>query len=126
MMRPPPISPRTDTLFPSTTRFRSRDVREGVPGIDGQRCEHGEDPVLERLDQELLVVGVELVPAGEADARSAETGGDAFEELAILAGHQLLDPLTRSEEHTSELQSLMRISNAVFCSKKNILHTCYQ
>src|SRR3546814_5773020 len=76
MIRRPPRSTRTDTLFPYTTLFRS----PGDPPVDrgcgctaGRRCPHA--------------------------------GGVAAQDL-------------RSEEHTSELQSLMRISYAVFCLKK--------
>src|SRR3546814_4448600 len=83
MIRRPPRSTRTDTLFPYTTLFRSADDRGGQVR-DGT--------FLEEVD----VVG------------------DIGEVLAGSAGN-LVD---RSEEHTSELQSLMRISYAVFCLKK--------
>src|SRR3546814_9732016 len=86
MIRRPPRSTRTDTLFPYTTLFRSQ-LRVGVQRGEhpADRCEHRE------------VHGVVLGRPVYGD------GGDA--EL-------------RSEEHTSELQSLMRISYAVFCLKK--------
>src|SRR3546814_8597258 len=90
MIRRPPRSTRTDTLFPYTTLFRSR-VRS-----------HGEG-------------GSKLYPAFGGDA------GFAREIAALLTrGVRLCVPpmLRRSEEHTSELQSLMRISYAVFCLKK--------
>src|SRR3546814_9142389 len=79
MIRRPPRSTRTDTLFPYTTLFRS-------PAV-GPRT------------------GAWL--AGEISSRAS--AGGARNELARFA---------RSEEHTSELQSLMRISYAVFCLKK--------
>src|SRR3546814_5015332 len=79
MIRRPPRSTRTDTLFPYTTLFRSRIGHAGA----GQQFGHG---------------GVDVVAVaqyvGQRRARQ------------------------RSEEHTSELQSLMRISYAVFCLKK--------
>src|SRR3546814_10065308 len=83
MLRRPPRSTRTDTLFPYTTLFRSL-----------CRC-------CTRLLQCLI---------------------------HCFAGHQTLlvgwfGLLARSEEHTSELQSLMRISYAVFCLKKKKIHT---
>src|SRR3546814_7701308 len=91
MIRRPPRSTRTDTLFPYTTLFRS------VLGISA--------PVLQvvaafrhQLTASIFGVGVAI--------------GSGW----LIVGH--LDPLTRSEEHTSELQSLMRISYAVFCLKK--------
>src|SRR3546814_4784841 len=101
MIRRPPRSTRTDTLFPYTTLFRSHDEflappveqeiacpprrprsRDDRPGI-------AQPDIAERLDEYL-------------HTRIDERGGD----------------VRRSEEHTSELQSLMRISYAVFCLKK--------
>src|SRR3546814_3418666 len=92
MIRRPPRSTRTDTLFPYTTLFRSYEddtVPFGDRGIPGEFAR-------------------QLLPENF----------DRFEPLARYAG--------RSEEHTSELQSLMRISYAVFClKKKNIKQTPY-
>src|SRR3546814_7005169 len=79
MIRRPPRSTRTDTLFPYTTLFRSL-------GLLGERC---------RRDQRL----------------GARQDLGPPRNLERLVGE-------RSEEHTSELQSLMRISYAVFCLKK--------
>src|SRR3546814_9780104 len=91
MIRRPPRSTRTDTLFPYTTLFRSADpdIRRFVDAINAAYAEHA-------------------APAGASMAvRRA------------LAEHLYDNPdLPRSEEHTSELQSLMRISYAVFCLKK--------
>src|SRR3546814_5648316 len=81
MIRRPPRSTRTDTLFPYTTRFRSRTPR----------------PRRRR-------------PARGAHQRQRTTRG------VVMMGKPVLRD--RSEEHTSELQSLMRISYAVFCLKK--------
>src|SRR3546814_1116482 len=89
MIRRPPRSTRTDTLFPYTTLFRSPEA--APPGAAGARPLH---------EQRLPVRFPD--PRGEAPQRR---GGD------------LRNP-PRSEEHTSELQSLMRISYAVFCLKK--------
>src|SRR3546814_7117273 len=91
MIRRPPRSTRTDTLFPYTTLFRS----PAVPGPD--RCG------ARRLQGRQL-------PA-EPDRNRARNLGS---QDAVGAGHA-----RRSEEHTSELQSLMRISYAVFCLKQN-------
>src|SRR3546814_4635224 len=82
MIRRPPRSTRTDTLFPYTTLFRSQQP---------DRRQHGPRDPDPRGDGQYLPA-VQHVGAGHA-------GG-------------------RSEEHTSELQSLMRISYAVFCLKK--------
>src|SRR3546814_3601963 len=87
MIRRPPRSTRTDTLFPYTTLFRS--------------------PALTRAIKQL----------------EAELGGELIRREGRLShltdlGTRMLPLLTRSEEHTSELQSPMRISYAVFCLKK--------
>src|SRR3546814_2988575 len=79
MIRRPPRSTRTDTLFPYTTLFRS----------------------MERPAEALRLFA------------EAERGGYGVEKFAAERGLAY-----RSEEHTSELQSLMRISYAVFCLKK--------
>src|SRR3546814_4900176 len=88
MIRRPPRSTRTDTLFPYTTLFRS-----GVFFIIA-----GVVPPF-RIDK--------LVEFGRDDKAAMPCSGDGFDARII-----------RSEEHTSELQSLMRISYAVFCLKK--------
>src|SRR3546814_9893029 len=92
-----PRSTRTDTLFPYTTLFRSR--RPAEPR--DHRCHRA---------QAAHVVGVVLHAAGRAARRRAGAGEMA--EPRLLAGG------VRSAEHTSELQSLMRISYAVLCLKK--------
>src|SRR3546814_6310879 len=89
MIRRPPRSTRTDTLFPYTTLFRSR--------VDLARAK--------RLDQISLEPETTSLPTCEASR--LQFAGASF--------HRVAD---RSEEHTSELQSLMRISYAVFCLKK--------
>src|SRR3546814_9791177 len=86
MIRLPPRSTRTDTLFPYTTLFRSSQGDEPHHRLDREQQQH-------RLQRE----------------RAVEQILDA---VIACAEH------ARSEEHTSELQSLMRISYAVFCLKK--------
>src|SRR3546814_2863140 len=95
MIRRPPRSTRTDTLFPYTTLFRSAfPVPSGLP-------------VVEVLSNVKLQVSV--VPPGKGFVSWARPD----KVNVVLAG-----VTCRSEEHTSELQSLMRISYAVFCLKK--------
>src|SRR3546814_9449987 len=89
MIRRPPRSTRTDTLFPYTTLFRSR--QRIAPAVADQPQHVGE------------AVGRDL-----ADRRVARD----------VPARPLEQAIARSEEHTSELQSLMRISYAVFCLKK--------
>src|SRR3546814_10482312 len=90
MIRRPPRSTRTDTLFPYTTLFRSPDPRAA-------RRDEQEDEAVER--DRLTAIDDRIKP------------------LAAVH-HPETDRRHRSEEHTSELQSLMRISYAVFCLKK--------
>src|SRR3546814_4885990 len=111
MLRRPPRSTRTDTLFPSTTLFRSPRPPPGCAG-QGERPETGEPAAL--LSHARRFRSVRL-----ATGRSAlqPPGPDGHRRHAP----KLFPPHRRSEEHTSELQSLMRISYAVFCLKKKNL-----
>src|SRR3546814_10533236 len=95
MIRRPPRSTRTDTLFPYTTLFRSALRRLELPV---QPFGLGIASLGQRL-QDAVLYGVQ--------SRMLDDGSDC---------HRLRHD--RSEEHTSELQSLMRISYAVFCLKK--------
>src|SRR3546814_1786040 len=101
MIRQHPRSTRTDTLFPYTTLFRSPD-RIGPYGPDY-------DPLHPTL------IGL-LAGGWEIDEVNGST--TALTLLMTNGGHHALTSSIRSEEHTSELQSLMRISYAVFCLKK--------
>src|SRR3546814_6555969 len=104
MIRRPPRSTRTDTLFPYTTLFRSWKLPAGARSFraragHGSRCRawlRSCQPLLDLLHR----------VAGDQDAVGAD------QRHRVQALH------VRSEEHTSELQSLMRISYAVFCLKK--------
>src|SRR3546814_5584251 len=114
MRRRPPRSTRTDTLFPYTTLFRSHsppgakvlpngcalvgDCRKPRPGeqVDANGC---------AVEQNFVLRGVKF--EFDSDRLTAEAKR-ILDQVAV----------TRSEEHTSELQSLMRNSYAVFCLKK--------
>src|SRR3546814_5471292 len=102
MIRRPPRSTRTDTLFPYTTLFRS---------VAGDALAHRFGGV-EALGVERVEVELERLRLDQLRRvrRHGDRGGGD--------GGQW-----RSEEHTSELQSLMRISYAVFCLKKKTTHT---
>src|SRR3546814_6527165 len=93
MIRRPPRSTRTDTLFPYTTLFRSEHRRFLAS--------------FEQGEPDWALLGI----------------GHAADLPAVSWRQQNLDKLDRSEEHTSELQSLMRISYAVFCLKKKKTNT---
>src|SRR3546814_4093429 len=97
MVRRPPRSTRTDTRFPYTTLFRSlQGLKVRVPGS-------------KILQQYYRLAGANPTPVAWGETPTAIKQGVA----------DALDPaVERSEEHTSELQSLMRISYAVFCLNK--------
>src|SRR3546814_8599034 len=101
MIRRPPRSTRTDTLFPYTTLFRSGLVAQdiGAADVEPQRVGH-------------VIADAEIETAGRADV------GQEHREIGIVDRPAFVIGPYRSEEHTSELQSLMRISYAVFCLKK--------
>src|SRR3546814_10273938 len=119
MIRRPPRSTRTDTLFPYTTLFRSVANRPVDAPIGLIPVDSLYSPVRQvSYKVENARVGQEL----DYDKLSltVETDGTVAPEDALAYAARILqDQLTlRSEEHTSELQSLMRISYAVFCLKK--------
>src|SRR3546814_2031110 len=102
MIRRPPRSTRTDTLFPYTTLFRSTVLPSFPPG---KIMRWG-------VGLSLLLI-MPLVHAAELrDVRLWDAPDSTRIVLDVSAAAK------RSEEHTSELQSLMRISYAVFCLKK--------
>src|SRR3546814_3095046 len=104
MIRRPPRSTRTDTLFPYTTLFRS--------GRRGADALHRDVPFgAVRCPAHALVSGARRGRRG-----AAVRAGGSRRRVGRRAAH--LARCDRSEEHTSELQSLMRISYAVFCLKK--------
>src|SRR3546814_10742941 len=99
MIRRPPRYTRTDTLFPYTTLFRSGDVMS-LMAAD--------------LLPLMLAAPVKAAPRNP----EVTTGRDMLSGWDGSMTTNRPEPLIRSEEHTSELQSLMRISYAVFCLKK--------
>src|SRR3546814_1916622 len=103
MIQLPPISTRTDTLFPDTTLVLSAAALPLFAAADERAG---------RLQREALEPETLLAPMGEG----AEVVEDYRASGLSLRAHPLA--FLRSEEHTSELQSLMRISYAVFCLKK--------
>src|SRR3546814_5226513 len=117
MIRRPPRSTRTDTLFPYTTLFRSYFKEDNlqtpaftdrVPSLDG-----------------LVSVANDLRYGSSApDTLSLNENGEGIYQFKVGEPE-----ISRSEEHTSELQSLMRISYAVLCLKKkytyNYTHELY-
>src|SRR3546814_3752602 len=114
MIRRPPGPKRTDTLFPYTTLFRS-------PFEEILRVAHqfgililADPPDARRR------AATNLVEQARPRAVGEETVGAASQQKGLLQRVERPVHRPRSEEHTSELQSLMRISYAVFCLKKKI------
>src|SRR3546814_2366631 len=95
MIRRPPRSTRTDTLFPYTTLFRSRSGPRPMIAFIARRI----------IQAALVMLAVAFI---------------AFSMFSFVGDpvRNIVSQDARSEEHTSELQSLMRISYAVFCLKK--------
>src|SRR3546814_6919090 len=123
MVRRPPRSTRTDTLFPYTTLFRSLQLDVGVDLVVGEHAALGEEgAVLIEVLQRLAQRAADRRDVGQLLGRQVVqvlVHRVAWMDLvldAVEAGHQhRREAEIRSEEHTSELQSLMRISYAVFC-----------
>src|SRR3546814_5829170 len=117
MIRRPPRSTRTDTLSPYTTLFRSVVVlqRIQVRQLLDQRRDDQEAHAHRDRDPADLRVHLKHDLLGGIAARGCFRAGGAGDH----AGDEVAG---RSEEHTSELQSLMRISYAVFCLKKKNNH----
>src|SRR3546814_8332455 len=115
MIRRPPRSTRTDTRVPYTTRFLSQVPTPHLRYIHPHAID----------DHDRIVVPVDAADPAQPDPR--RVAGCARGTLDLQPRHASLQQVghapdrrrCRSEEHTSELQSLMRISYAVFCLKKN-------
>src|SRR3546814_11885619 len=133
MIRLPPSSTRTDTLFPYTTLFRSGLQHNSPLSICSAAC-------LCRVKGELgsiLLIIFSYVGARHRQAVAARRNCPRTSPRSVRSRHPsaLRTPCRaraerrpsfwRSEEHTSELQSLMRISYAVFCLKKKNIHHTY-
>src|SRR3546814_7545710 len=96
MIRRPPRSTRTDTLFPYTTLFRSQNTATATS----------------------TALAMTFIAAG-----SPPVAPTPWKNSQAAPAATTRTPSSRSEEHTSELQSLMRISYAVFCLKKKTQYT---
>src|SRR3546814_8123678 len=118
MIRRPPRSTRTDTLIPYTPLFRSAEHAH----IQGKLIEHEKEHTQQNADENLAADTA--APSlhepdrrgdGHHDQQRKRIGDLAPKRDDLALGLQIIG---RSEEHTSELQSLLRISYAVFCLKK--------
>src|SRR3546814_1439340 len=118
MIRRPPRSTRTDTLFPYTTLFRSLDLRCTMRGVQAKAKDGS-------VTTTLTLEARPLIPP-ELSRLNDLAGNLAYAwDRDIRRVFWRLDHRLRSEEHTSELQSLMRISYAVFCLKTKIIHLSF-
>src|SRR3546814_2160762 len=130
MIRRPPRSTRTDTLFPYTTLFRSLD-----PGVVALRLRAvgavlGAAAGLDRQQGADLDFGGVEMRAVHAGGTEQQLGERQVEQVLDLAAAPVVARRggrggKRSDEHTSELQSLMRNSYAVFCLKKKNITQIY-
>src|SRR3546814_3964790 len=134
MIRRPPRSTRTDTLFPYTTLFRSERVNvEDIENVDGraayvrvpwngdaQVVYYLSDPKAAGFRKEGASAAGPMTDEQKAERRTLIANNKAWDSAQVVRREWLTTLLSRkrSEEHTSELQSLMRISYAVFCLKK--------
>src|SRR3546814_6334913 len=117
MSRPPPKSTRTDTLFPDPPLCRSRgaiaviEVAQGERRIGVEQVANAEGRLqrIRDLPAQAVVVRDVRIHVRIVVRRDIRAVAHAWRQVVLV---------TRSEEHTSELQSLMRISYAVFCLKK--------
>src|SRR3546814_10255597 len=107
MIRRPPRSTRTDTLFPYTTLFRSN-LRKSFGAAARCPCGWSTIPLKRSPGQPISPLSARIARVESWHGR--QTGGEEYRGTAC----------GRSEEHTSELQSLMRISYAVLCLNKKI------
>src|SRR3546814_10899314 len=131
MIRRPPRSTRTDTLFPYTTLFRSLRCRGPANSHDSAapgRQAKSDTATGKIIDRTQSICGDErMAQKRRSDERRDSRGG----RIERRQSHRYIEFMParrgitdrRSEEHTSELQSLMRISYAVFCLKKKTNHT---
>src|SRR3546814_2453894 len=115
MIRRPPRSTRTYALFPYTTLFRS----SVGPVSESTHSRIADEALAAELAQAAgaILLGIRAEGLGVDDGRELGRRGDKAADSYIL---------DRSEEHTSELQSLMRSSYAVFCLKKKTTRNKYQ
>src|SRR3546814_8355318 len=119
MIRRPPRSTRTDTLVPYTTLFRSPDHATALRSIFAGLSQAGRGRDRERENQRMRF-NRNRQPLSLSGQKWRKTwSGREDSNLRPLPPE---DSALRSEEHTSELQSLMRISYAVFCLKKKNYH----
>src|SRR3546814_15926866 len=123
MIRRPPISTRTDPLFPYTTRFRSMPQQFENPANIAVHAETTAQEILKDFAENPIDVLITGVGTGGHITACAEVLKKTWPSLKVYAVEPTLSPvisggkpgphsIQRSEEHTSELQSLMRISYA--------------
>src|SRR3546814_3639602 len=116
MMRRPPRTKRTETLFPYTTLFLAD--QDGQPclrrAVGGHQARDPGGRVRHRCARRRV--------RGDLPLRSRRADGEADARPRSVSVGRRRTAAGRSEEHTSELQSLMRISYAAFCLKKKNIH----
>src|SRR3546814_8909716 len=116
MIRRPPRSTRTDTLFPYTTLFRAIGLGRLEAALIMEAMAYG-------CPSTSAFISIHNMAAWMIDRFGSAGVKEKYLPSMVTMERMGSYCLTRSEEHTSELQSLMRISYAVFCLKKKKKHT---
>src|SRR3546814_5918454 len=125
MIRRPPRSTRTDTLFPYTTLFRSSN-EDHILNLEAYYSTRADDENM-HYDQNSEWESLDNLQnqISESNDVGFTIEGDYVQPFSEKSRLEAGFRADRSEEHTSELQSLMRISYAVFCFKKKITQNSY-
>src|SRR3546814_6663105 len=129
MIRRPPRSTRTDTLFPYTTLFRSFDTGDDKAFVQlnyDYSSSYQRLPTAFNTDTTIMDAGATHFVSGRTGITIGNVQAALFVDNMLNSRDSLYrtrDSVARSEEHTSELQSLMRISYAVFCLNRTNTNT---
>src|SRR3546814_5528611 len=123
MVRRPPISTRTATLFPYPTLFRSPGAVVAPYLVVAATDSRSMEPISQDVYR-FMPMHFTLKETAMIHGTNEHMTIDSFKRMIDFYARLIVTSAGRSEEHTSELQSLMRLSYAVFCLKKKN-HTQY-
>src|SRR3546814_4555100 len=118
MIRRPPRTTRTESLFPYTTLVRSLRHDERMKNMFDEKSP--EEKAAYPYERDLIRMAERIIGEVDGNVRRNMTKLNEQTVRNLICAMSSYMSGNRSEEHTSELQSLMRISSAVFCLKKNL------